>query len=84
MEEKLSSVRPCSANQALMSALPNLSGSESVLQICQISPAKGYTHFLYGGNQDVAEDLARSLQARYPGLKVATAGNTRATTRLPR
>ena len=52
------------------SEMRQVTGPDLMLQICQISPAKGYTHFLYGGNQDVAEDLARSLQARYPGLKV--------------
>jgi N-acetylglucosaminyldiphosphoundecaprenol N-acetyl-beta-D-mannosaminyltransferase len=32
--------------------------------------SRGYRHFLYGGNEGVAEALARSLEGRYPGIKI--------------
>jgi len=38
--------------------------------LCKISVAKGYKHFLYGGNVGVAEDLAAALILRFPGLEI--------------
>ena len=45
-------------------------GPDFQLEICQESPARGWTHFLYGGNPGVAEDLKRNLEGRFPGIKI--------------
>jgi N-acetylglucosaminyldiphosphoundecaprenol N-acetyl-beta-D-mannosaminyltransferase len=34
------------------------------------SPARGWRHFLYGGKEGVAEDLAVKLRERYPGIAI--------------
>jgi N-acetylglucosaminyldiphosphoundecaprenol N-acetyl-beta-D-mannosaminyltransferase len=41
-----------------------------MLEICELSRKKGYTHFFYGGNDGVAEQLKESLTQRFPGMKV--------------
>lgn len=46
-------------------------GPNLLLNLCDHSRAAGFTHFFYGGKPGVAEDLARNLQARFPGLRVA-------------
>jgi N-acetylglucosaminyldiphosphoundecaprenol N-acetyl-beta-D-mannosaminyltransferase len=45
-------------------------GPDLMLNLCQHSPAEGFTHFLYGGVPGVAEQLQDQLMARFPGLKV--------------
>lgn len=45
-------------------------GPDYMLEVCRLSVARGYRHFLYGGDLGVAEDLSRKLQARFPGLQV--------------
>ena len=45
-------------------------GPDLVLNICEHSRAEGFTHFFYGGNAGVPEQLAQTLQARFPGLLV--------------
>jgi N-acetylglucosaminyldiphosphoundecaprenol N-acetyl-beta-D-mannosaminyltransferase len=45
-------------------------GPELMLRTCELSVQKGYTHFLYGGNPGVAEELRQSLMARFPGIKI--------------
>ena len=45
-------------------------GPDFMLEICRLSVDRGYTHFLYGGNEGVAEQLSCNLRARFPGLKV--------------
>jgi N-acetylglucosaminyldiphosphoundecaprenol N-acetyl-beta-D-mannosaminyltransferase len=47
-----------------------VTGPTMMLEICSRSTRKGYTHFFYGGNTGVADELKASLIARYPGLKV--------------
>ena len=47
-----------------------VTGPTMMLELCDISAKKGYTHFFYGGNDGVAEQLKQSLTARYPGMKV--------------
>src|SRR5438309_1847091 len=37
---------------------------------CEQSSGQGYRHFFYGGEPGVAERLAESLKARFPGLNV--------------
>jgi N-acetylglucosaminyldiphosphoundecaprenol N-acetyl-beta-D-mannosaminyltransferase len=46
-------------------------GPDLMLNICEHSLAVGFTHFLYGGVPGVAERLQETLQARFPGLRVA-------------
>ncbi|MCP4246096.1 MAG: WecB/TagA/CpsF family glycosyltransferase, partial [bacterium] len=45
-------------------------GPDLMLEICALSPAKGWTHYFYGGKEGVPELLARRLQERLPGLSV--------------
>lgn len=45
-------------------------GPDLMLNLCEHSPAEGFTHFFYGGNPGVAEDLRRTLEGRFPGLRV--------------
>ncbi len=44
---------------------PDLMGS-----ICEISVARGYRHFLYGGATGVAELLKEKLENKFPGLQI--------------
>lgn len=46
-------------------------GPDLMLRLCEESVAKGWSHFFYGAGEGVAEQLARNLSLRYPGLKVA-------------
>lgn len=45
-------------------------GPDLMLEICQRSPAAGWTHYFYGGKDGVPELLTRELQERFPGLNV--------------
>jgi N-acetylglucosaminyldiphosphoundecaprenol N-acetyl-beta-D-mannosaminyltransferase len=47
-----------------------VTGPTIMLRICALSAEKGYTHFFYGGNDGVADQLKNSLTERFPGLKV--------------
>ena len=46
-------------------------GPDLILACCERSMATGYRHFFYGGNDGVADLLARRLSKRFPGLSVA-------------
>jgi N-acetylglucosaminyldiphosphoundecaprenol N-acetyl-beta-D-mannosaminyltransferase len=46
-------------------------GPDLVLNLCEHSRATGFSHFFCGGKPGVAEDLADTLQKRFPGLRVA-------------
>jgi N-acetylglucosaminyldiphosphoundecaprenol N-acetyl-beta-D-mannosaminyltransferase len=46
-------------------------GPDLMLAYCEHSVVAGYRHFFYGGAPGVAEQLATTLQQRYPGLQVA-------------
>ena len=46
-------------------------GPDLMLNLCQQSRAENFSHFLYGGADGVADDLARQLQQRFPGLMIA-------------
>jgi N-acetylglucosaminyldiphosphoundecaprenol N-acetyl-beta-D-mannosaminyltransferase len=48
-------------------------GPDLMLALSQLSAQRGYRQFYLGGAPGVAEDLARNLQARFPGLAVAGA-----------
>ena len=45
-------------------------GPDYMMELCAISVAKGYRHFLYGGKPGVAERLAGVLTTKFPGLQV--------------
>lgn len=45
-------------------------GPDLMLEVCGSGVAKGYRHFLYGGDEGVAELLADRLTQRFPGLQV--------------
>jgi N-acetylglucosaminyldiphosphoundecaprenol N-acetyl-beta-D-mannosaminyltransferase len=46
-------------------------GPDLLLATCERSLTTGYRHFFYGGNDGVADLLARKLQKKFPGLVVA-------------
>ncbi len=46
-------------------------GPELMSTVFATTADKGYRHFLYGGEPGVAERLARCLQRRFPGTKIA-------------
>jgi len=45
-------------------------GPDLVLAFCGATAGQGYRHFFYGGEPGVADRLAASLKARFPGLNV--------------
>ena len=45
-------------------------GPDLMLRLCEISPARGFTHFFYGGAPAVAEELKSRFERRFPGLRV--------------
>jgi N-acetylglucosaminyldiphosphoundecaprenol N-acetyl-beta-D-mannosaminyltransferase len=50
-----------------------VTGPDIMLRVCDLSVKKGYTHFLYGGNTGVADSLAASIRARFPGINIVGA-----------
>jgi len=46
-------------------------GPDLMLALCEQSQSTGHRHFFYGSAPGVADQLARNLLARYPGLVVA-------------
>jgi N-acetylglucosaminyldiphosphoundecaprenol N-acetyl-beta-D-mannosaminyltransferase len=46
-------------------------GPDLMQRVTEISAAKGYRQFYYGGGPGLAEKLGRTLQERYPTLQVA-------------
>ncbi len=45
-------------------------GPDYMLGMCELSPRRGYRHFLYGGKPGVAEQLRSELTGRFPGLDI--------------
>ena len=45
-------------------------GPDLMSEICAISPAKGYRHFLYGGDREVPGKLADRLTRKYPDIEI--------------
>lgn len=45
-------------------------GPDLLLNLCEHSRAENFSHFFYGGVAGVADELARQLQQRFPGLEV--------------
>lgn len=52
------------------SDMERVCGPDLMASLCHLSCEKGYTHFLYGGQEGVADRLKAALTARFPGLKV--------------
>jgi N-acetylglucosaminyldiphosphoundecaprenol N-acetyl-beta-D-mannosaminyltransferase len=50
--------------------MTRVSGPEYMVEMCKLSVKRGYKHFLYGGKPGVADDLKKSLTARFPGLQI--------------
>jgi N-acetylglucosaminyldiphosphoundecaprenol N-acetyl-beta-D-mannosaminyltransferase len=46
-------------------------GPDFMLKVCAASAGHGLSHFFYGGNEGVANELAARLQKLFPGLIVA-------------
>lgn len=46
-------------------------GPDYMMEICRLSLKRGYRHFLYGGQEGVAELLADELIRKVPGLQIA-------------
>ena len=53
-----------------LSHMRRVYGPDFMIEMCRYSVARGYRHFLYGGGQGVAEQLAVELMKRCPGLQV--------------
>lgn len=51
-------------------AMGRVYGPDFLVACCQASIEHGLTHFLYGGNEGVAEALRERLQSRLPGLRI--------------
>jgi N-acetylglucosaminyldiphosphoundecaprenol N-acetyl-beta-D-mannosaminyltransferase len=47
-----------------------VTGPDMMLKIFGLSAEKGYTHFFYGGNTGVADELKNTLTQNFPGAKV--------------
>lgn len=47
-----------------------VSGSDLVPQLCKTAAEKGYTVFILGGKDGVAEQAKRKLEAKHPGIKI--------------
>lgn len=45
-------------------------GPDLMLNLCEHSRQAGFTHFFYGGNPGVAEELKEVLERKFPGLQV--------------
>ena len=45
-------------------------GPDFMLSVCARSVEHGFTHFLYGGKTEVAEQLKKNLERMFPGIKV--------------
>jgi N-acetylglucosaminyldiphosphoundecaprenol N-acetyl-beta-D-mannosaminyltransferase len=46
-------------------------GPDLMPALCELARARGFSSYFYGGRPGVADVLAKRLQHRYPGLKVA-------------
>ena len=46
-------------------------GPDLMMEICRRSVETGASHFLYGGREGVAAQLADVLRARFPGIRIA-------------
>jgi N-acetylglucosaminyldiphosphoundecaprenol N-acetyl-beta-D-mannosaminyltransferase len=52
------------------STMKRVFGPDLMLEVCGRSARTGISHFLYGGNPGIANELAESLRRRFPGIKI--------------
>lgn len=52
-------------------AVTRVYGPDLLLAVCDAGRATGLRHFFYGGAPGVADELARRLSSRFPGLVIA-------------
>lgn len=45
-------------------------GPDLMLLVAEASVAKGFTHFLYGGGEGVADQLKTRLEQKFPGIRI--------------
>jgi len=45
-------------------------GPDLMLLVAGSAKTRGYTHFLYGGAEGVAQQLQRNLEIKFPGIKI--------------
>jgi N-acetylglucosaminyldiphosphoundecaprenol N-acetyl-beta-D-mannosaminyltransferase len=50
-----------------------IAGPSLMLDLCDWGRSAGLRHFFYGGGEGVADELARRLERRFPGLHIAGA-----------
>jgi N-acetylglucosaminyldiphosphoundecaprenol N-acetyl-beta-D-mannosaminyltransferase len=50
--------------------IAHIGGPRLMLSICAQSVERGYTHFLYGGEAGVAQQLREILMQKFPGIKI--------------
>lgn len=48
-----------------------ISGSDLVPLLCRLSADRGYTVFILGGEDGIAEQAGNKLKSQYPGIKIA-------------
>ena len=48
-----------------------VAGSDLVWHLCERAAQRGYSIFLLGGDEGIAEKAARVLEEKYPGLRIA-------------
>ena len=53
------------------STMSRIAGPDLMLEVLRDSRFRGLRHFLYGGGPGVAQQLKRSLLARFPAVKIA-------------
>jgi N-acetylglucosaminyldiphosphoundecaprenol N-acetyl-beta-D-mannosaminyltransferase len=60
-----------SAHRAGATWVQRVYGPDLVLEIARVGAEKGWSIFYYGGAEGVADELAATLEERFPGLKTA-------------
>jgi N-acetylglucosaminyldiphosphoundecaprenol N-acetyl-beta-D-mannosaminyltransferase len=46
-------------------------GPDFLIEMCKVSAKRKYRHFFFGGKPGVAQELAKQLGERFPGLEIA-------------
>ena len=58
------------ARKAGFDRVERVYGPTLMLMVSERSVAPGYRHFLYGGNEGVAEELKAEMEKRFPGIQI--------------
>lgn len=51
-------------------AMGRVYGPDYMLELCRLSVARGYRHYLYGGRPGVAQRLKEKLEQMIPGIRI--------------